>query len=165
MPHDHRSQMRPPPWAKQAGYATTSSRLPDANAARVPPPPALAYKKVAAVEAPRVLPPHPESVPEEEKMKEKAKKGGLLSRLWPFKPQESIYLKSQDPTRGREAARRVVQYGVLNQMYKGGARSFTVIMCALPIAIYTSYELLQRRFGGKERRREIIAQSTAGDTP
>jgi hypothetical protein len=43
----------------------------------------------------------------------------------------------------------------LHPRYKRAARNYTAIIVALPIALYTSYELLQRRFGGKEQKKRI----------
>lgn len=69
---------------------------------------------------------------------------------------EPIYPSSPDPQRGIEAARRVVREGVLDARYSRAAKNFTLVMCALPIAIYTSYELFQRRFRGKLQRGGVV---------
>jgi hypothetical protein len=47
----------------------------------------------------------------------------------------------------------VVREGVLDPRYKGAARKYTAIICALPIVIVLSYVLLQRRFMGKEQKK------------
>lgn len=58
-------------------------------------------------------------------------------------------MSTRDPARGLEAARRVVTEGVLDPRYQRAARSYTAIIVALPLALYLSYELYQRRFMGK----------------
>ncbi|KAK3073759.1 hypothetical protein LTR53_004395 [Teratosphaeriaceae sp. CCFEE 6253] len=57
-----------------------------------------------------------------------------------------------DPARGLEASRRVVMGGVLDPRYRSAAWRVTAAMCAMPFAIYLSYELFERRFRGKEQR-------------
>ena len=131
------------PW-RRAGYATTSKTSTSA------PPDPRPFKPVAAEDRVSRHPEYPTLQTEAP-----VQKRGLFSRLWPFsstKSTQSIYPPSQDPTRGIEAARRVVKEGFLDPRYKRAARSFTAVMCALPIAIYTSYELFQRRFRGKEQK-------------
>lgn len=76
---------------------------------------------------------------------------------------EPIYPSSPDPQRGIEAARRVVREGVLDARYSRAAKNFTLVMCALPIAIYTSYELFQRRFRGKLQRGRVVEREGEGD--
>lgn len=76
---------------------------------------------------------------------------------------EPIYPSSPDPQRGIEAARRVVREGVLDPRYSRAAKNFTLVMCALPIAIYTSYELFQRRFRGKLQRGRVVERDGDGD--
>jgi hypothetical protein len=58
----------------------------------------------------------------------------------------------KDIARGVQASQRVVREGVLDAKYKPAARRVTAIICALPIAIVTSYALYQRRFGGVEQK-------------
>ncbi|KAF2815309.1 uncharacterized protein BDZ99DRAFT_459218 [Mytilinidion resinicola] len=61
--------------------------------------------------------------------------------------------------------------GPLPKKYKGAAFRVTAIMCALPIAVVTGYELYGRFFQGKERkilpRIEPLppAMAAAGVTP
>lgn len=131
-------------WLMKAGYATNSR-----SSTSTPPHP-RPFKPVTSEER---VSRHPDYSPPQAEAP--TAKRGLLSRLWPFASKtsrESIYPPSQDPTRGLEAARRVVKEGFLDPRYKRAARSFTAVMCALPIAIYTSYELFQRRFRGKEQK-------------
>ncbi|KAI5370036.1 hypothetical protein Slin15195_G009140 [Septoria linicola] len=124
----------------RGGHATAP------NATRAPPEP-RPYK--AATPEERVSRhPQPSRLQADFDMKQKS----LWWRLWSFSPRKSIYPPSQDSTRGLEAARRVVKEGFLDPRYKRASRSFTAIMCALPIAIYTSYELFQRRFMGKSQK-------------
>lgn len=95
----------------------------------------------------------------------------IFSRLWryassttkstPAQP-EPIYPSSPDPQRGIEAARRVVREGVLDARYSRAAKNFTLVMCALPIAIYTSYELFQRRFRGKLQKGRVVERDGDG---
>ncbi|SMY19764.1 unnamed protein product [Zymoseptoria tritici ST99CH_1A5] len=98
-----------------------------------------------------------------EPMDVKPKRKSLFLRLWPSKPQEPVYLGSSNPERGIEAARRYVKEGVLDKRYAGAASRATALICALPIAIYLSWELYQRRFNGKERKR--VAQLPTEDSP
>ncbi|EME49620.1 hypothetical protein DOTSEDRAFT_20051 [Dothistroma septosporum NZE10] len=84
-------------------------------------------------------------------------KKSLISRVWPFKlsQQGPIDIGIRDPARGVEAARRVAKGGVLDSRYKPTASRVTALIVALPISIYLSYELIQRRFMGKERKRHV----------
>lgn len=136
------------PWPR-AGYATTSG-----NTQPSPPPP-LPYKPTPAKE--RV------SHRVDQQQEPVPKKKGWLSRLWPSRPPSTIYPPSPDRERGLQAARRVVKEGFLDPRYRRAARSFTAIMCALPILLYTSYELFQRRFMGKEQKTRPVITSAEDD--
>ncbi|KAF2207426.1 hypothetical protein CERZMDRAFT_91765 [Cercospora zeae-maydis SCOH1-5] len=138
------------PWPR-AGYATASG-----NAHPTPPPPPQPYKPIPAKE---LVPNNPDA-----SAQPLPKKKSLLSRLWPFRRSPAaIYSRSQDPTRGLEAARRVVKEGFLDPRYRHMARRVTAVICAMPILLYTSYELFQRRFMGKEQKtRPVIAPAEDG---
>lgn len=164
------------------GYATTTTTTttthpvtgPKNNhhhptAAAAPPPP-RPFKPLPAHERITRYPDHAleDSATSTEK-NGKGKGGGkeIFSRLWRYASStsksttstaqpEPIYPSSPDPQRGIEAARRVVREGVLDARYSRAAKNFTLVMCALPIAIYTSYELFQRRFRGKLQRGRVV---------
>jgi len=51
-----------------------------------------------------------------------------------------------------EAAQRYVREGILDPRYRPAARRVTAIICALPLALYLTYELFERRFMGKEQK-------------
>lgn len=110
----------------------------------------------------------------------------LASILWPFK-RDGTQISSQSPrhdarstavdeadraigstaqenrSRGVATTRRVVTEGVLDPRYKPAARRVTAIIVALPFALYLSYELFERRFLGKERRKFSADPSTIQD--
>lgn len=89
---------------------------------------------------------------------------GLLARMWPSRPAEPVYLGSQNLARGMEATQRVVRDGVLDPRYKAAATRVTALICATPIMLYLTWELYQRRFQGKERkRRPVIKTKTPED--
>lgn len=73
---------------------------------------------------------------------------GFLARLLPKREQKPLIEGPQDQARGFEAARKVVRDGVLDPRYKNASRYYTRIIVALPIVIYTTYELYRRRFLG-----------------
>lgn len=175
------------------GYATTTTTHPvtgpknnhphppttAAAAAAPPPPPApRPFKPLPAHERIARYPDH--ALEDSATSTEKNGKGGggrakeIFSRLWRYASSSSttttstaqpepIYPSSPDPQRGIEAARRVVREGVLDARYSRAAKNFTLVMCALPIAIYTSYELFQRRFRGKLQRGRVVEIEGDGD--
>lgn len=163
------------------GYATTTHPVtgpknnhPHPTAAAPPPP--RPFKPIPAHERIARYPDH--ALEDSATSTEKKGKGGgkeIFSRLWRYasststtsttstKAQpEPIYPSSPDPQRGIEAARRVVREGVLDARYSRAAKNFTLVMCALPIAIYTSYELFQRRFRGKLQRGRVVEREGDG---
>lgn len=170
------------------GYATTTTTTthpvtgpknnhhPAAAAAAAPPPP-RPFKPLPAHERIARYPDH--ALEDSTTSTEKNGKGGggakeIFSRLWRYASStstsksttaqpEPIYPSSPDPQRGIEAARRVVREGVLDARYSRAAKNFTLVMCALPIAIYTSYELFQRRFRGKLQRGRVVERDGDGD--
>lgn len=172
------------------GYATTTTthpvtgpknnHHPTAAAAAAPPPP-RPFKPLPAHERIARYPDH--AFEDSATSTEKNGKGGggrakeIFSRLWRYASSSSststsksttaqpepIYPSSPDPQRGIEAARRVVREGVLDARYSRAAKNFTLVMCALPIAIYTSYELFQRRFRGKLQRGRVVDRDGEGD--
>lgn len=87
---------------------------------------------------------------------EPPKQPSLLSRIWPFKRskprQETLDFGKPDLNRGIQASRDVVKKGVLNPRYRGIAMRITIAMAVSPVAIYLTYELYERRFGGKEQK-------------
>lgn len=154
-----------------------------AAAAAVPPPPApRPFKPLPAHERVARYPDH--ALEDSATSTEKNGKGGgakeIFSRLWRYASStstttsttssttastaqpEPIYPSSPDPQRGIEAARRVVREGVLDPRYSRAAKNFTLVMCALPIAIYTSYELFQRRFRGKLQKGRVVERDGNG---
>lgn len=168
------------------GYATTTTHPvtgPKNNhhhpaaAAAAPPPPPRPFKPLPAHERIARYPDH--ALEDSATSTEKKGKGGgrakeIFSRLWRYASSttskststaqpEPIYPSSPDPQRGIEAARRVVREGVLDARYSRAAKNFTLVMCALPIAIYTSYELFQRRFRGKLQRGRVVEREGKGD--
>lgn len=170
------------------GYATTTTTTthpvtgpknnhphPTAAAAAAPPPP-RPFKPLPAHERVARYPDH--ALEDSATSTEKKGKGGrrakeIFSRLWRYASTstsssttaqpEPIYPSSPDPQRGIEAARRVVREGVLDPRYSRAAKNFTLVMCALPIAIYTSYELFQRRFRGKLQKGRVVERDGEGD--
>lgn len=58
-----------------------------------------------------------------------------------------------DPARGAAASLRVAREGVLDPRYKPAARRVVAIICALPIAIVTTWVLYQREFMGVEQKK------------
>ena len=105
-------------------------------------------------------PAHPEE-PQPERKK------GFISRLWPFsstQPSASTN-EPKDPKRGLEATIRVVREGVLDPRYKDAAKKYTRLICALPIAIYTSYELYRRRFLGVQQKKVPAVKGTTEAEP
>lgn len=172
------------------GYATTTTTTthpvtgPKNNnhptAAAAAPPPPRPFKPLPAHERVARYPDH--ALEDSATSTEKNGKGGgggakeIFSRLWRYASTSStasststtaqpepIYPSSPDPQRGIEAARRVVREGVLDARYSRAAKNFTLVMCALPIAIYTSYELFQRRFRGKLQRGRVVEREGDGD--
>lgn len=172
------------------GYATTTTHPvtgpknnhpPPAAAAAAPPPAPRPFKPLPAHERIARYPDH--ALEDSPASTEKNGKGGgggakeIFSRLWRYATSsttssttksttaqpEPIYPSSPDPQRGIEAARRVVREGVLDARYSRAAKNFTLVMCALPIAIYTSYELFQRRFRGKLQRGRVVERDGDGD--
>lgn len=170
------------------GYATTTTTTttthpvtgPKNNhhhptaAAAAPPPAPRPFKPLPAHERIARYPDH--ALEDSATSTEKNGKGGgrakeIFSRLWRYASStttsttaqpEPIYPSSPDPQRGIEAARRVVREGVLDARYSRAAKNFTLVMCALPIAIYTSYELFQRRFRGKLQRGRVVEREGDG---
>lgn len=161
------------------GYATTTHPVTGpknnhhpAAAAAAPPPAPRPFKPLPAHERIARYPDH--ALEDSATSTEKNGKGGgggaakeIFSRLWRYASTsttststtaqpEPIYPSSPDPQRGIEAARRVVREGVLDARYSRAAKNFTLVMCALPIAIYTSYELFQRRFRGKLQKGRVV---------
>lgn len=155
-----------------------------AAAAAAPPPPApRPFKPLPAHERITRYPDHAleDSATSTEKNGKGGRGGGggakeIFSRLWRYASTaststsssttaqpEPIYPSSPDPQRGIEAARRVVREGVLDARYSRAAKNFTLVMCALPIAIYTSYELFQRRFRGKLQKGRVVEREGDGD--
>lgn len=168
------------------GYATTTTPPvtgPKNNhhhpTAAAPPPP-RPFKPLPAHERVARYPDH--ALEDSATSTEKNGKGGgrakeIFSRLWRYASStssststsksttaqpEPIYPSSPDPQRGIEAARRVVREGVLDARYSRAAKNFTLVMCALPIAIYTSYELFQRRFRGKLQKGRVVEREGDG---
>ncbi|KAK4636298.1 hypothetical protein CLAFUW4_00408 [Fulvia fulva] len=129
------------PWHKARSYST----------AKPTPPTPRPYRQAAPEQRLSRHPAYPEPPAEIEQKK------SLFPRLWPFKPSQQgpIDLGAKDPARGVESARRVVKEGVLDPRYKSIARRVTALICALPLSIYLGYELFQRRFKGKERKRVV----------
>ena len=66
----------------------------------------------------------------------------------PSQPKEP----SDTAARALEASRRYITEGFKDPRYRSAARRVTAIICALPLALYLSYELFQRRFMGKEQK-------------
>lgn len=157
-----------------------------AAAAAAAPPPPRPFKPLPAHERIARYPDH--ALEDSATSTKKNGKGGggrakeIFSRLWRYASTsttssststttskstaaqpEPIYPSSPDPQRGIEAARRVVREGVLDARYSRAAKNFTLVMCALPIAIYTSYELFQRRFRGKLQRGRVVEREGEGD--
>lgn len=173
------------------GYATTTTTThpvtgPKNNhhpAAAPPPPPPPAPRPFKPLPAHERIARYPDHALEDSATStEKKGKGGgakeIFSRLWRYASStssttsttksttaqpEPIYPSSPDPQRGIEAARRVVREGVLDPRYSRAAKNFTLVMCALPIAIYTSYELFQRRFRGKLQKGRLVEREGEGD--
>lgn len=173
------------------GYATTTTTThpvtgPKNNhhptAAAAAPPPPRPFKPLPAHERIARYPDH--ALEDSATSTEKNGKGGggggakeIFSRLWRYASStststtttsttaqpEPIYPSAPDPQRGIEAARRVVREGVLDARYSRAAKNFTLVMCALPIAIYTSYELFQRRFRGKLQKGRVVEREGDGD--
>lgn len=150
------------------------------------PPPPRPFKPLPAHERIARYPDH--ALEDSATSTEKKGKGGggggrakeIFSRLWRYASStssststastksttaqpEPIYPSSPDPQRGIEAARRVVREGVLDARYSRAAKNFTLVMCALPVAIYTSYELFQRRFRGKLQKGRVVEREGEGD--
>lgn len=160
---------------------------PTAAAAAAAPPPPRPFKPLPAHERIARYPDHAleDSATSTEKKGKGGGRGGgakeIFSRLWRYASTtstsstasttsksttaqpEPIYPSSPDPQRGIEAARRVVREGVLDARYSRAAKNFTLVMCALPIAIYTSYELFQRRFRGKLQKGRVVEREGDGD--
>ncbi|RMZ06618.1 hypothetical protein D0862_04566 [Hortaea werneckii] len=67
----------------------------------------------------------------------------------PSQPKEQ---PSDTAARALEASRRYITEGFKDPRYRSAARRVTAIICALPLALYLSYELFQRRFMGKEQK-------------
>lgn len=172
------------------GYATTTTTTthpvtgPKNNhhhptaAAAAPPPAPRPFKPLPAHEHIARYPDHALEDSATSTEKNGKGKGGakeIFSRLWRYASTstttsksttaqpEPIYPSSPDPQRGIEAARRVVREGVLDARYSRAAKNFTLVMCALPIAIYTSYELFQRRFRGKLQKGRVVEREGDGD--
>lgn len=171
-------------------YATTTTTHPvtgpknnhphPPTAAAAAPPPPRPFKPLPAHERVTRYPDH--ALEDSATSTEKNGKGGgrakeIFSRLWRYASSttststastastaqpEPIYPSSPDPQRGIEAARRVVREGVLDARYSRAAKNFTLVMCALPIAIYTSYELFQRRFRGKVQKGRVVERDEDG---
>lgn len=170
------------------GYATTTTTTtthpvtgpknnhPHPPTAAAPPPP-RPFKPLPAHERIARYPDHAledSATSTEKKGKGKGGAKEIFSRLWRYASstsstksttaqREPIYPSSPDPQRGIEAARRVVREGVLDARYSRAAKNFTLVMCALPIAIYTSYELFQRRFRGKLQRGRVVERDGEGE--
>lgn len=157
-----------------------------ATAAAAAPPPPRPFKPLPAHERIARYPDHAledSATSTEKNGKEGGRAKEILSRLWRYASSststtastssttksksaaqpEPIYPSSPDPQRGIEAARRVVREGVLDARYSRAAKNFTLVMCALPIAIYTSYELFQRRFRGKLQKGRVVEREGDGD--
>lgn len=173
------------------GYATTTTthpvtgpknnhhHHPTAAAAAAPPPAPRPFKPLPAHERIARYPDYALEDSATSTEKNGKGKGGakaIFSRLWRYASStttttsksttaqpEPIYPSSPDPQRGIEAARRVVREGVLDPRYSRAAKNFTLVMCALPIAIYTSYELFQRRFRGKLQKGRVVEREGDGD--
>ncbi|KAK0782765.1 hypothetical protein LTS02_012069 [Friedmanniomyces endolithicus] len=128
----------PPPWL-QVRYASTAkpSQPPEPRAFK-PIPPSERVSKTPQNEAIEVTKPPKQS---------------LIRRLFSTRPEQpGSNAEPRDITRGLEASQRVVRDGILDARYRPAARRVTAIICALPIAIYLSYELFERRFMGKEQK-------------
>lgn len=174
------------------GYATTTTTTTTTNpvtgpknnhphpptAAAAAPPPPRPFKPLPAHERITRYPDHAledSATSTEKNGKGKGRAKEIFSRLWRYASTSSstsksttaqpepIYPSSPDPQRGIEAARRVVREGVLDARYSRAAKNFTLVMCALPIAIYTSYELFQRRFRGKLQKGRVVERDGDGD--
>ncbi|WPH02095.1 Hypothetical protein R9X50_00495000 [Acrodontium crateriforme] len=91
------------------------------------------------------------------------KKPSLLSRLSPFKP-DPFLAEPRDFARGIAASQQVVRTGVLPARYRPAARKIISIICALPIALYLSWELYQRRFMGKEQKVRKFKKEAKGES-
>lgn len=69
-----------------------------------------------------------------------------------------------DPARGAAASLRVAREGVLDPRYKPAARRVVAIICALPIAIVTTWVLYQREFMGVEQKKHT-PRATPSEEP
>lgn len=74
-------------------------------------------------------------------------------------PEITAQAEPKDPARGAAAMMRVVREGKLDDRYKPAARRITALICALPILIFTSYVLFQRRFMGVEQKKPIVKKA------
>ncbi|KAI7251920.1 hypothetical protein KC343_g5569 [Hortaea werneckii] len=70
----------------------------------------------------------------------------------PSPPKQQPQQTSDTAARALEASRRYITEGFKDPRYRSAARRVTAIICALPLALYLSYELFQRRFMGKEQK-------------
>ncbi|KAK5696992.1 hypothetical protein LTR17_024117 [Elasticomyces elasticus] len=86
--------------------------------------------------------------------------GHLFSRRGKQLPRKN---EPGDIARGLEASQRVVRDGILDPRYRPAARRVTAIICALPIALYLSYELFERRFMGKEQKVRPVRPATINE--
>ncbi|KAK5142785.1 hypothetical protein LTR32_004941 [Rachicladosporium monterosium] len=128
----------PPPWLK-ATYASTTKPL--------PPPEPRAYK-----------PPPPSPTLKEPLETTFPPKQSLIKRLFSTRNVQPLPdAEPKDIARGVEASQRVVRDGFLDPRYRPAARRVTAIICALPLAIYLSYVLFERRFMGKEQKVRAVS--------
>ncbi|KAI6867831.1 hypothetical protein KC338_g4267 [Hortaea werneckii] len=70
----------------------------------------------------------------------------------PSPPKQQPQQPTDTAARALEASRRYITEGFKDPRYRSAARRVTAIICALPLALYLSYELFQRRFMGKEQK-------------
>ncbi|KAI6816187.1 hypothetical protein KC332_g10752 [Hortaea werneckii] len=86
-----------------------------------------------------------DSIPEEQP--------GPAPQPTPSPPKQQQQSQPSDTAaRALEASRRYITEGFKDPRYRSAARRVTAIICALPLALYLSYELFQRRFMGKEQK-------------
>lgn len=120
-------------------------------ATNAPPPQPRAWKAVAPSER---ITKRPAQLQDDLKLK----KTSFIHRMFSLKNEEPQAYQNEpkDPARGIEASMRFVREGVVDPRYRPAARRVTAALCALPIAIYLTYELFQRRFMGREQKQRPI---------
>lgn len=145
---------------QREGPAQGSTTARGVSSAPPPPPDPRSFR---ATPAEQRISKHPADIESRTQPADAEKKKGIIARLWPFKAAEPVYLGAHDPARGAEATRRVVREGLLDPRYKAAATRVTALICATPILLYLTWELYQRRFQGKERKRRPLIAPKPGD--